>query len=203
MSLKAKQVLGVNKLQVVADNGYYSGKEIYDCERNHIEVYVPEKDKVQFRNEKRFGKSDFRYNKSRDTYTCPKGNKLHYSHTEKVKNRKVIDTVRIYRANGCNRCSLKPQCTKHKWGKRLQRREYESILEKVRQRLRGNGEKYALRMQLVEHPFGTLKRWMNMGYFLTKGLSGVRAESSLSCLVYNMKRVFNIVDMPTLIAAVS
>jgi len=37
-----------------------------------------------------------------------------------------------------------------------------------------------LRKQLAEHPFGTLKRAWNQGYFLTRGLENVRAEMSLT-----------------------
>jgi hypothetical protein len=32
------------------------------------------------------------------------------------------------------------------------------------------------RREIVEHPFGTIKQWMNQGAFLMKGLDNVRAE---------------------------
>ena len=56
---------------------------------------------------------------------------------------------------------------------------------------------------MVEHPFGTLKRWWDHGYFLMKGLPNVKAEMSLSVFAYNLKRAINILGIPRLIAAVA
>ena len=49
-----------------------------------------------------------------------------------------------------------------------------------------------LRRDTVEHPFGTLKRWMGAEHFLTKGLHNTGTEMSLHVLCYNMKRVINL-----------
>ena len=59
------------------------------------------------------------------------------------------------------------------------------------------------RKAIVEHPFGTIKRWMNQAYFLTRGLNSVRGEFSLSALAYNLKRVLSIVGVPALLAAIA
>ena len=40
------------------------------------------------------------------------------------------------------------------------------------------------RRETVEHPFGTIKQWMNQGAFLMRGLEKVRAEFSLTALRY-------------------
>ena len=58
-----------------------------------------------------------------------------------------------------------------------------------------------LRMQLAEHPFGTLKRGGHHGYSSYRGLKKVAAEMSLSVLAYNLKRAVNILGVPKLIAA--
>ena len=57
------------------------------------------------------------------------------------------------------------------------------------------------RRETVEHPFGTIKQWMNQGAFLMRGLEKVRAEFSLTALAYNLRRALNIVGLPDLIAA--
>ncbi len=57
------------------------------------------------------------------------------------------------------------------------------------------------RKQLVEHPFGTMQRWKDAGYFLRRGLANVHAEWSLTVLAYNLKRVFTMVGVPKLLAA--
>jgi hypothetical protein len=57
------------------------------------------------------------------------------------------------------------------------------------------------RKELVEHPFAIIKHHMNHDYFLMRGMKNVAAEVSMSVLVFNMKRVMNIVGVSTLIAA--
>ena len=53
-------------------------------------------------------------------------------------------------------------------------------------------EKVILRKRTVEHPFGTIKRWMNQGYLLLKGLRKVKGEFGFSVIAYNMKRAIRI-----------
>jgi hypothetical protein len=64
-----------------------------------------------------------------------------------------------------------------------------------------DSRKARMRKELVEHPFAIIKHWMNHGYFLMRGMNKVATEVSLSVLVYNMKRVLNILGVSTLIAA--
>ena len=56
-----------------------------------------------------------------------------------------------------------------------------------------------VRRQTVEHPFGTLKTWMGYTHFLTRTLPRVRTEMSLHVLVYNLKRVMNILGTTALL----
>jgi hypothetical protein len=46
-----------------------------------------------------------------------------------------------------------------------------------------------------EHPFGSIKQWMNQGAFLMRGLESVRAEFSLTALAYNLRRAINILGI--------
>ena len=48
------------------------------------------------------------------------------------------------------------------------------------------------RNTIVEHPYGTVKRWHGAGYLLTKGKLKVAAETGLSFLAYNFRRVVNL-----------
>ena len=58
----------------------------------------------------------------------------------------------------------------------------------MRHRLDQAPDTMRIRMQTVEHPFGTLKAWMRSTNFLTKTLKKVSTEMSLHVLAYNMKR---------------
>ena len=57
------------------------------------------------------------------------------------------------------------------------------------------------RKSTVEHPFGTMKRWEDGGYFLLKGLKKVRGEFSLMVLAYNLKRVMKVLGVECLLEA--
>jgi hypothetical protein len=77
----------------------------------------------------------------------------------------------------------------------------EHLLEQMEQRVRARPEIMQQRKKLVEHPFGTMKRGWDRGYFLMRGLAKVRAEFSLTVLAYNLRRVLNLVAMPQLLAS--
>jgi hypothetical protein len=79
----------------------------------------------------------------------------------------------------------------------------EHLLEDMEVRLRREHAVVARRKALAEHPFGTMKRGMDQGYFLLKGLRKVRGEFSLTVLAYNLKRVLNLVSVPRLLEALA
>lgn len=43
MAARAKQTLGTEKLEVVADMGYYDGAEVQKCEAQGLTVYIPKR----------------------------------------------------------------------------------------------------------------------------------------------------------------
>jgi hypothetical protein len=69
------------------------------------------------------------------------------------------------------------------------------VLERVRARSKAHPELLALRKCLAEHPFGTVKRGWDQGYFLMRGKPKVMTEACLSFLAYNMRRILTIFDM--------
>ena len=75
-------------------------------------------------------------------------------------------------------CELKSKCSINKRGRRrITRWVDEGLFRKVMaRRMNEHPEKAELRKCLVEHPFGTIKRTMNQGYFQMRGLSKVGAE---------------------------
>ncbi len=70
------------------------------------------------------------------------------------------------------------------------------------ERLKARPELLDLRRQSVEHPFGSIKQWMNQGAFLMRRLPNVRGEFSLTALAYNLRRALIILGASALIAAV-
>ena len=65
------------------------------------------------------------------------------------------------------------------------------MIERHRRKMSAGSPLMRERAALVEHPFGTLKRWAGMDHFLMRGLDRCRGEFSLMVLGYNFKRVVN------------
>ena len=199
MSERAKEALGVEELDVLADMGYYDGQQVKDCTEAGITPYIPKADTSANRKLGLFAKDDFLYDPEQDCYWCPAEEKLtfRFQTTEKGRER------RYYATPACGGCALKHACTRSKDGRRITRWVYEDVLEEMEARVQDEPEKVKLRKTIAEHPFGTIKRHMDQGYFLMKGLPNVGAEMSLTVLAYNFKRAVKILGVPKMLQAVA
>ena len=111
----------------------------------------------------------------------------------------VDRTARYYNYSACAKCTYR--CTKSKYmayGLRMKKTEFSKEFNAadlyVKQiHIKPNSEITDRRKELVEHPFGTVKRAMGADYLLTKGLKNVTGEFSLAFLACNIKRVINII----------
>ena len=193
---ETKATLEVDKLDVVADRGYFNGEEILACEEAGITVTLPKPMTSNSKAEGRFGKQDFRYLAEEDVYVCPAGERLAYYYTTEDKGL----VVHRYATNACRHCAIKRSCTKGK-ERRISRWEHEHIIDAVQRRLDEHPEKMRQRRETVEHPFGTIKARMGATHFLMKTLPRVASEMALHVLAYNLTRVMNIMGIQPLIAA--
>jgi transposase len=193
---ETKATLGVDKLDVAADRGYFSSQELLACEEAAITVTLPKPMTSNAKAEGRFGKQDFRYMADEDVYVCPAGEKLTYRYTTEENEL----ALRRYWTNACQGCAIKPTCTTAK-ERRITRWEHEEILEAVQRRLDEHPEKMRQRRETVEHPFGTIKARMGATHFLMKTLPRVASEMALNVLAYNLTRVMNIMGIQPLMAA--
>ncbi len=145
-----------------------------------------------------FRKDEFRYDAERDAYVCPGGHDLKPIREGRLRDMKKIDYAN---AKACRDCPLRPRCTNNNF-RAVSRLEGEDALDRMAERVKARPEILDRRRETVEHPFGTIKQWMNQGAFLMRGLDKVRAEFSLTALVYNLRRALNILGVDTLMAAV-
>ncbi len=76
MSNKSRVVIGSKKITVVADRGYYGGKQLLECANNDIITYVPKPLTSSGTKRGFFIKQDFTYDVKADAYTCPAGESL-------------------------------------------------------------------------------------------------------------------------------
>ncbi len=196
MSQKTKAVLKVDKLDVVADRGYFSSKQILACDRDGVTVTLPKPMTSRAKKQGRFGKQDFRYVSGNDVYVCPAGERLIYRYTREQDGL----ALRYYWTSACADCAMKEQCTPGK-ERRIARWEHEDVLEAVQRRLDENPQAMRQRRETVEHPFGTIKARMGATHFLMKTLPRVKTEMALHVLAYNLTRVINILGAGPLMAA--
>jgi transposase len=71
MAAQAKDAMGVETLDALADRGYFSGEEIRACEAMGVTSYVPKPLTSGAKADGRFGKQDFVYLPDQDVYRCP------------------------------------------------------------------------------------------------------------------------------------
>ncbi len=197
MAGQAKAVLQVDKVEAVADRGYFDSQQILDCDRAGIELTLPKPERSGSKSQGRFGKQDFVYKADQDAYRCPAGEMLTYRFTGKEDGK----SLRRYWTTACWACPLKSKCTTGP-ERRISRWEHEHVLEAVQERLDLNPDAMRTRREVVEHPFGTLKMRMGATHFLCKTLPKVATEMALAVLGYNLTRVINIVGVEKMMEAV-
>jgi len=73
IALQAKDVLGAEHVDAVADRGYFNSPEILACEQANITVTLPKPMTSGAKSDGRFGKQDFVYLPKEDVYRCPPG----------------------------------------------------------------------------------------------------------------------------------
>jgi transposase len=177
----AKEELGCDTLQAVADSGYADAEQIKHCEDAGITAFVPHPRSTNTKGDF-FAKSQFVYEPEQDQYRCPAGEILRFHSTSDKKQ------ATNYVGVNCAGCALKSQCTKAdaRW---VTRHHYEEVLDRLAARMKERPGMMKRRAALAEHPFGIIKAMMGTARFLCRGMEAVTAEMNLSVLVFNLKRV--------------
>jgi len=198
MGQAAKDVLDVDKIDVVADRGYFSSKEILASHTAGITATIPKTRTSPNRKKGLYDKADFQYDAEQDVYLCPAGQKLTYRtlmHDNGM-------AIRRYWFHRCPVCPLHALCTTGN-ERRVSRWEHEHLLDEMQERLDQHPEKMRERRSTVEHPFGTIKAWMGATHFQMKRLKNVSTEMALHVLAYNLTRVLNIIGVKALMRAIA
>jgi len=199
MAQAAKAQLEVKQLQAVADKGYHQIDELEVCEQTGIESFVPQPVRdagIKRQGHLMFGKARFTYDPSADVYHCPGGKKLVRHNEYELKG---TAWVYYYDLQACPGCPLRAQCTPNSY-RVIARRTNEAVAERAAMRVAARPDLVSKRKTIVEHVFGTLRQWSHDS-FLMRGLEKVRAEFCLSALVYNLRRVLNLLSLQDLLAA--
>lgn len=192
MAVRSRDSLQCENLKVTTDTGFFNKLQILFCEmKEGITCYIPTPAQP---NGKYFSVRDFQYDQANNCLICPAGKVLNFKNQTMHENKEEL----IYMGADCPGCALKEKCTSAEYRK-VTRWKHQSVIEAMEARCKAEPEIYALRKELVEHPFGTIKAWMDGRQFLTRGLRKVEGEFALTALAYNLKRVVNILGAKKLI----
>jgi transposase len=198
----AKEALGVDTLEAVADTGYYNGATLKECEEGGIVAYVPPPKRTGgLEDQGRFTHEAFGYDAEADVYRCPAGALLKPMNGVKISPAGRQDTRYVSLKAVCKTCHLREQCLGPKLDKRtIYRWQHEAVIDRHKERMKDAGPLMRQRACLVEHPFGTLKCRAGYRHFLVRGFDKVRGEWSLMALCYNLARAINILGLDDFVA---
>jgi transposase len=196
MLKRAKTILGTNEFTALYDKGYHTGSEFQTAVDLGIEVMVAIPKVAANAPNHDYNVEHFEYNADNDYYICPEGNKLvstgtwHLAKTYKFKR---------YTTRACLNCCVKDQCSKAKYGKGIQRSEYQEYINSNKERIEQNPNYYRRRQAIVEHPYGTVKRQWGFSHIMTKkGIKRAEADVGLIFTAYNLRRIINLIGLKAL-----
>jgi len=174
-----------------ADAGYSSYDNLEYAEGKRLDMYMPDNflealDEKE-EGEKRYHKSNFRYDETRDTYICPEGKELKRWAEQK---REGKPPLIVYRGESCRECPVRERCTRGET-RTVSRDGREPLMEAMRQKLRTEEGKqiYKKRGYTVEPVFGDIKWNGRKPSMDLRGSVKVRGEFSLLCLVHNIRKI--------------
>lgn len=199
MSAQAKAALGVDTLEVIADAGYISSVQYHRCHEEGIYPYLPPPHGHKVASG-RLPREAFIYEPEFNRYRCPEGA---YLIAKSKPDLRLGHSKQRYRSrrHDCRDCVRQDECLpSYSKAREIWRGEYEADTEAVNQRVLAHPDKLAQRSELVEHPFGTLKRRAGWDHFLVRGMEKVRGEWSLMALAYNFSRVLNLLGIEQFLA---
>ncbi len=192
MLRRSKSILRTNDFTALYDKGYHTGSEFKIADNLDIDVLVAIPTVAAQAPDPAYNVENFNYIKEGDYYVCPQGNKLttlgtwHKAKTYKFKR---------YTTKDCLTCPVKDLCSKAKYGKGIQRSEYQEYINQNKERIQSNKDYYRKRQAIVEHPYGTIKRQWGFSYILTKKyIKRAEADVGLIFTAYNLRRIMNIIN---------
>ena len=193
------------EMNVLADKGYHSGRELKACEKLGVTTYVCPKESSSIKTNPDFAMESFKYDEMQDCYTCPAGEILHTNgswYNKKLLNGRQSYQVKHYKTKACNGCTLREQCTTNKLGRIIERTEYQEYVTRNNDRVNQTPDYYRQRQQIIEHQFGTIKRHWHFDYVLTKGKEKVLGEVYMIFTCYNLKRTMSILGFEGLMSKI-
>ncbi len=138
MARRAKAVMGVSTIIVLADKGYHNGEQLHSCAQEQVttNVAVPGPPRSGSPPTPDFYGEKFMYSKKKDTFTCLMGQTL--KSNGQWYDRKYdayINKVKHYKTPKCKTCPAATLCTSNEKGRILERNEIAEAVERNTRRV--------------------------------------------------------------------
>lgn len=187
---RCRDVLGDALGTLVADGGYYSGRNIAYASERGLDAYLPVARSGRVP-DAAFHRDKFVYDGVNDRYRCPAGQWLCYRSTRTrhgIRRRHYAGC-----AASCGRCCLRSRCTTARY-RTLEISEYYWQERQMTAKLQTPAGRaiYRRRQALVEPVFGNLKFNLGFGRFHVRTLQKVRGEFFLMCIAHNLKKLLSL-----------
>jgi transposase len=183
------EVLGHKPEVVIADSKYGIKENYVSLKKQDIKTHMKDLSLSQEeggQRKEKFSKKDFQYYSEGNYFLCPAGerlNKRSYNPSRELYEYKASKKV-------CNKCKLRPKCTRSQNGRAVKRHKNEELLEKALADAHSDLAKEDLRKRqhLMERSFGTGTRY---GYKRTRwrGLMRASIHQYLVAIVQNLNKI--------------
>lgn len=195
---KTQLIVGERLKTMLADGADCSILDLRDAKDRHVDLLAPvpanssTNKRKSASGERQIPRSEFTYDATSNSYTCPAGHTLPY--TERQRHHRFGGrTLDQYRyecsAVHCQACPLASRCLAGGKARTIRRMEGEELLEAQRTKMERDDVKarYALRGQTVERSFGDAKGNRRLERFHGRGKSRARTETGLLVLAQNLQ----------------
>jgi transposase len=204
MTGKAMQALEVKHIAALTDKGYHVGKQLQLCKEQGVTTLTayPDRNPRAKHIHPAYQTDKFIYDAIKDTYTCPQGAVLttNGKYYEKIRKSRTSYFIKKYNTQQCLDCPVKKLCTSAQRTRQIERSQYQEVIDENNKRVDANMALCKKRQQIVEHPFGTIKRGWGYSYTLLRGIKKVNGEVAIIFTMYNLRRAISILGVTKLLS---
>ena len=142
----AREILGVETIDVVADRGYFKIEDIEAWRAGRLRSPRCQAAARLVGARGLFRKDEFRYDAGLDAYVCPAGQLLTPIRRGRMRDLEAID---YGNPKACRACPLRARCTNN--ARSVFRLENEDVLDRMAERLEAEAGDFDRRREVVEH----------------------------------------------------
>jgi transposase len=193
---RAHDLTGIWLKEILADSGYASALDLFDCSQAGVDLYPPsqENDWTEPRRAQQpprpIPKSQFVWQAQEHVYVCPQGHRrtrISQETRDRAEGRTVEVTTDRCPKQPCQACPLARRCTGSTQGRTIKRNEHEDLIAAHQAKMQTPEAKaiYRQRCRTVEWRFADAKEHRGLRRFRGRGLEHARIEVGLCVLVHN------------------